>query len=145
MAKNESKLEKKLSHGRPRVVHGACSYIVHGQLPEHRVYLRRFLTHARESLIADMGGEESMSMAQLILTDRVISKLAICRLVEEYAKEQGVFRSGELQAVLKQNYLSYTNSMRLDLMALGIDNRAEDRILSPLELAREIDREDSEG
>ncbi len=145
MAKNERILEKKLPRGRPRTVHGACSYIVHGRLPEHRVYLRRFLTHARESLIADMGGEENMSMAQLILTDRVVSKLAICRLIEEHAKEQGVFRSGELQAVLKQNYLAYSNSLRLDLMALGLDNKEADQVLSPLELAREIDRQDSEG
>jgi hypothetical protein len=66
MAKNEAKLEKKLPQGRPRTVHGACSYIVHGRLPEYRVYLRRFLTHARASLIADLGGEENMSMAQVI-------------------------------------------------------------------------------
>jgi hypothetical protein len=63
MIKNESKLEKRLPHGRPRLTHGAVSYIVHGKLPEHRAYLRRFLTSARENLIADFGGEENMSTA----------------------------------------------------------------------------------
>lgn len=142
--KSEGKLDKKLPKGRPRTVHGAVSYIVHGKLPEHRAYLRRFLTTAREGLIADHGGEENMSTAQLILVDRVISKLAISRLIEEYVKESGIFNDGKLQGVLKENYLAYSNSLRLDLQALGLNEQASDRVLSPLELAKKIDRDESE-
>jgi hypothetical protein len=30
-------------------------------------------------------------------------------------------------------------------MALGLDNKEADQVLNPLELAREIDKQDSEG
>ncbi len=141
MAKNESKLEKKLPHGRPRVTHGAVSFITHGRLPEHRVYLRRFLTSARENLLQDFGGEENMSTAQLILVDRVISKLAICRLIEEHVKDTAVMSGQNLAPALKQSYLAYCNSLRLDLQALGLNHKAEVNMLSPLEYIKQYDEQ----
>ena len=37
----------------------------------------------------------------------------------------------ELSPPLKKNYLSWANSLRLDLQALGLDKRASDEILDP--------------
>jgi hypothetical protein len=45
----------------------------------------------------------------------------------------------ELSPPLQKNYLGWANSLRLDLLALGIDKKNAERILSPLEIAAQID------
>jgi len=117
-----------------------------GVLPERRGYLTAYLTEVREGLIRDLGPlEEDLSMAQAVLIDRVISKLSILRCVEEHVREKGVFtKAGELDSVLSKSYLAWANSIRLDLQALGINKRAGEKFMSPLELAEQIDREQAE-
>jgi hypothetical protein len=117
-----------------------------GELPERRAYLRAYLTEVREGLVNDLGPlEEDLTTAQAVLIDRVISKLSILRCVEEHVREKGVFtKAGELGPVLSKSYLAWANSIRLDLQALGINTRAGERILGPLEIAAEIDREQAE-
>jgi len=46
-----------------------------------------------------------------------------------------------LAPCLKASYLAYNNSIRLDLQALGLEKRMEDRVLTPLEIAEEFDKE----
>lgn len=120
-----NKLEQKLPHGRQRTVHGGYSFLTSGRLPEHRVYLRRYLTNCREGLIADHGGESNLSTAQALLIDRVISKLGCIRCVEEHIRENSVMVGEELAPSLKASYLAFNNSVRLDLMALGIGKKLE--------------------
>ena len=45
----------------------------------------------------------------------------------------------DLAPPLGHSYLAWSNSIRLDLQALGVDKRAEARVLGPLEIAAEID------
>jgi hypothetical protein len=118
-----------------------------GKLPERRAYLRAYLTEAREGLVNDLGPTEAdLTAAQVVLIDRVISKLSIIRCIEEHVREKGVFtQSGELDSVLSKSYLAWANSIRLDLQALGIDKRAGERVMSPLEVAAEIDRAKAGG
>jgi len=132
--------------GGPRGTHGGYSYLVSGRLPEHRLEVERYLTAAREGLIADLAGtEERMTTAQLILIGRVIGKLGVLRCIEEYIRERSIFeaegKGPELAPCLGRSYLGYSNSLRLDLQALGLAARAEERVLGPLEIAAEIDRE----
>lgn len=114
-----------------------------GELPERRTYLRAYLTEVREGLVKDLGPlEADLTAAQVVLIDRTISKLSIIRCIEEHVRERGVFtKAGELDSVLSKSYLAWANSIRLDLQALGIDRKAGEKILSPLEIAAEIDRE----
>ena len=116
-----------------------------GELPERRAYLRAYLTEVREGLVNDLGPlEEDLTTAQAVLIDRVISKLSILRCVEEHVREKGVFtKAGELGPVLSKSYLAWANSIRLDLQALGINTRAGERTLGPLEIAAEIDAENA--
>ena len=108
--------------GRP-ARHGAYSLIVKaGGAPEHRAYLRAFLAEAREGLLADLG--PTPSMAQRIILDRAISKVAVLRIFEEHSAENGVFIDGQLSPVLGKNYLAYSNSLRLDLEALGLERKS---------------------
>ncbi len=114
-----------------------------GELPERRAYLRAYLTEVREGLVNNLGPlEADLATAQVVLIDRVISKLSIIRCIEEHVREKGVFtKAGELDSVLSKSYLAWANSIRLDLQALGLDKKAGEKILSPLEVAAEIDRE----
>jgi hypothetical protein len=51
-----------------------------GVLPERRAYLREYLTQTREGLVNNLGPfEEDLTAAQVVLIDRVISKISILR------------------------------------------------------------------
>ena len=138
---SKSKLTIKLKRGGQKVKHGGYSFLVKGELPENRKHVLRYLTAARENLIRDLGPtEEDLTTAQIIIIDRIVSKLGIIRCVEEYIRENSVMVGANLAPSLRASYLAYNNSVRLDLRELGIDKRMEDRVLTPLEIAEEFDR-----
>ena len=113
-----------------------------GEFPEYRQHIKKYLTAIREGLIRERGPEEKdLSVAQLILIDRLISLLGIIRLIEEKAKEDGVFSGRNLTASLRTSYIAYNNTVRLTLEKLGIDKRMGGQVLTPLEIAEEFDKE----
>ena len=128
--------------GRPPK-HGGFSLMVRaGEIPERVTHIRAYLTWIREGLIRDVAGEEAnLTAAQVVLIDRAISILGVIRTVEESLAEVGIMKAGVLAGVLQDNYLAYCNSLRLILRELGIDKKAGEKILSPLEIAAEIDKE----
>jgi hypothetical protein len=140
MNDKQAKDKRKGKPGRPPS-HGGYSFIIRaGELPERRTYIRAYLQAARDGLIEDLGPrEEDLTTAQRVLVDRAISKLSVVRCIEEHVKEEGVFRGRELSPVMGKNYITYCESIRRDLEALGISKRAGERVLSPLEIAAEID------
>lgn len=127
MSENKAKTKKKSRRGRPPK-HGGFSIITaKGELPENRKYIRKYLTAARENLIKDLGPtEKDLTAAQIIIIYRVVTKLGIIRCIEEHIRENSVMEGNELAPALKASYLAYNNSIRLDLMALGIDKRQAD-------------------
>lgn len=127
--------------GRPPV-HGGYSLMRKGETPQNRRYVRAYLIDAREGLIKDLGPTEAdLSMAQLVLVDRVVTKLGIIRLIEEHVKDNGVFIKGLLNPALSDSYLSYSNSVRLCLQALGINTRKGN---APLNLGKYIELKDAD-
>ena len=128
--------------GRPPI-HGAYSLMVRaGELPKRRTVLRAYLGHVRQGLIADLGPrEEDLTTAQAVLVDRVVSLLSIVRCIEEHTRETGVFKGRELAPVLAKCYCTYSAELRRVLETLGIRGTAAERVLTPLEIAAEIDRE----
>jgi hypothetical protein len=132
--------------GRIKESHGGYSFIVKGVLPEHRRYLLSYLIAARENIITDHGGQDRMSAAQIIILDRAIGKLGVCRLMEEFARENGIMSSGELIPCLKKNYLAFSNSLRRDLEVLkelGMDQ--VEPVCSIQEIIREFDDQKGSG
>jgi len=110
--------------GRP-AIHAGYAYLVKANeaIP---------LTAARENLIQDLGPtEQDLTAAQIILIDRVITKLGIVRCIEEHIRETSVMQGHNLAPSLRQSYLAYNNSIRLDLQSLGINKRAES-IIDPI-------------
>jgi len=127
--KSKSKLTTKLKRGGQKVKHGGFSFLVKGELPKNRKHVLKYLTAARENLIKDLGPtEEDLTAAQIILIDRVITKIGITRCIEEYIRENTVMTGSRLSPSLRKSYLTYNNSIRLDLQALGIDKRAAESI-----------------
>ena len=123
MKGKSEKMRRKSGRGRPPK-HGGYSLLIRGELPENRKHIKEYLTAARENLIKDLGPTEGdLTAAQLIIIDRVISKLGIVRCIEEYIKENTVIVGRDLAPSLKASYLAYNNSIRLDLQALGIDKK----------------------
>lgn len=137
----KSKSIVRLRPGRP-CSHGGWTYLTTGKLPEHRREVSRYLTAARESLIRDLGPKEiDLSAGQRILIDRIITKLGVIRCMEEHIRERSVMTGNNLAPCLKASYLAYNNSVRLDLTALGIDKRAEAKILDLTEYVQAKDSE----
>jgi len=114
-----------------RIKHGGYSFLSQGKLPADRAYIERYLTACRQGLIDDLGGDQSLSTAQAILIDRIISKLGISRCIEEFTRENSVMVGQELAPALKASYLAYSNSIRLDLITLGIDQNETGKEISP--------------
>ncbi len=119
-------------HPERRRTHGGYSYLTRGELPEDRNFIERYLTGVRQGLIRDLAeSEEDLSTAQLILIDRIISKLGCVRCIEEFARTNGVIKGNRLTPSLAGNYLAYSNSIRLDLVVLGIERS---KIKEPLDI-----------
>lgn len=126
MSKKKSKMTTALASGRKRT-HGGFAYLTSGKLPEHRKYVEQYLTAARMNLIADLGPtEEDLTTAQIILIDRIVTKLGVIRCIEEHTREKTVMTGNLLAPALRASYLAYNNSVRLDLQALGINIKKAD-------------------
>jgi hypothetical protein len=135
------KTKAKKHTGRPPR-HGGYSIMIRmGELPERRAYLRGYLTRVREGLIRDMGpAEEDLTTAERVVLDRAVSTLSVIRCIEEFIRERGVFQGEELNPVLAKSYVTYVESLKRSLQALGMNRRAADKVLLPLQIAAEIDR-----
>lgn len=114
--------------GRPIVRHGAYSYMTRLSLPDHRAYLRPYLSTVREGLIHDLGPkEEDLTTAQKLIIDRCVGQVGVIRLIEEHCREEGILQGGIrgrlLAPILAKNYGAFVNSLRLNLQALGIAHK----------------------
>jgi hypothetical protein len=95
----------------------------------------------REALVRDIAGEPgNLTAAQVILIDKTMNLYQITLCLEAYIRREGPFRGKKLDPILGENYIAYANAIRLNLRELGIKTKAKDRLLSPLEIAAEIDR-----
>ncbi len=123
-------LTVRLKPGR-KIKHGGYSFLSKGKLPQDRAYIERYLTACRQGLIDDLGGDRNLSTAQAILIDRIISKLGCVRCIEEHTLENSVMVGQELAPALKSSYLAFSNSIRLDLQALGIGSNDKGKEITP--------------
>lgn len=143
----ESNLSVKFKRGGRRPSsHGGYSFLVKGDLPEDRSHILKYLMAVREGLTRDLQDSgKGLTTAQIILIDRITTKLGVVRCMEEHVREHSVFKGDELAPCLRASYLAYLNSVRLDLQALGID-RKSDVFLAPFEIvANEVKEADKEG
>ena len=123
--------------GRP-IIHGGYSVRPPRELISGRggKRLRLYVNRIRGQIAEDLGGEDRMTGGQLLVLDRVTSKLLLIRLIELYITEAGPWeKPGTLRPVLAGPYLAFSRSLLDDLRLLGIERReAEERYLKPWEL-----------
>ena len=114
--------KKKKKIGRPKK-HGAYSIMKSENLPpKDLTRIREYVESAREGLIEDIAGtEDKLSTGQAILIDRTINLLSVTRMIENHASKTGTFKGNRLTPSLQQSYLSYNNTIRLNLKVLGIE------------------------
>jgi hypothetical protein len=104
--------------------------------------VRRQVEALREALVRDLAGEPgNLTAAQVILIDKTMNLYQITLCLEAYIRREGPFRGKKLDPVLGQHYVTYVNTIRLNLRELGISRKAGEQVLTPLELAAVIDRE----
>ena len=137
--------------GRP-IKHGGYSLAIRDQVLKENPRVTRYLVDTRAGLVKDVAGsEDALSEQQRVMIDRIISKLAICRLIELYVEKHGAFPQMkvrgktiikmELHACLGVNYLAFSNAIDRALVALGLNRKQTESVLTPLEIAAEIDAE----
>ena len=142
----QSRLTTKFKKGKPpqHISHGGYSFLASSKLPERRKHVLKYLTAARDGLVMDLGPtEEDLTTAQIILIDRITVKLGVLRCIEEHIRETAVMAGDRLAASLRESYLAYNNSIRISLVALGLDKKAGDHVRTPLEIAQQVDKENA--
>jgi len=105
------------------IVHAA--YAKRSKLPTR---VKREVRFVKSALVEEVAGTpDRLTASQIILIDRIIFKFAACRCVEEYAKANGFLDDkGNMRPILDRNFISWSNSMRLDLTALNSQRKPED-------------------
>ena len=132
-----SKIKKSGSQG--KITHGAYSWLQTGRInPSIRGYkkLQRYLEDIERSLIDDLGGPEKLIAAKEILIKATIETYGVLFLASMYCKREGILRPDkmkrgiiELQPVLGHQFIAFMNTIRQNLLALGIDQRKADEAL----------------
>jgi hypothetical protein len=101
-----------------------------GEVPERMTKVRAYLSGVRAGLVRDVAGlEEDLTTAQRVLIDRAISLLGVLRTIEESLSEKGIMQGSGLAPILRENYISYNNTLRLTLASLGINKREGDKVI----------------
>ena len=140
--KSKSRMTAKLKSGGQTLTHGGYSFLMKGKLPENRRYVLRYLTAVREGLIRDLGPtEDDLTTAQIILIDRIVTKLGVVRCIEEHVREKSVMIGDNLAPALGHNYLGYINSIQRGLDKLGIHKKKVDETLDVQGYIKQFDED----
>ena len=135
--------------GRP-TKHGADALIYRDEIIKQYPELVSYTRDCRDGLERDLApeGADSLPMAKQIILDRLTAKLQTAGLLDIYLGKHGILRLDRLdQRVLEtepavQVWLQVNHAILRDLLALGLERRElGPRVLSPLEIAAEIDAE----
>lgn len=116
-----------------------------GRLPKRHRKLQRLLDSFYEGWVSDLGGEENLTASKRAILWTARGCLAVFALGLEHIKENGLVNAqGDVQAAAKI-IGSYANSLRLNLMAVGLE-RVPRNVTKTLEarLAEIAESEESE-
>ncbi|MGD0950040.1 MAG: hypothetical protein ABSA52_21765 [Candidatus Binatia bacterium] len=82
----------------------------------------KLLKMRADELADDAGGWPNLSNRECVLVQRTAALILLCETIEGHVFSQTTpfTDSGELLAVLSKNYIAYSNTVRLNLLALGL-------------------------
>jgi len=128
--------------------HGTYPWLQRGEIkPSVRGFkqLRKHVRDVKMALIDDQGGMENMSAAKEILMNATIEAYGFILIAAAYCKDAGVIRPDlakkdiiELQPVLGTQYLAFTNTIRQNLLALGLDKKRSEKVIKIEEIKMEF-------
>ena len=103
--------------------HGMYSVHMRERFSDARTSEGRQLKAILKELVEDIGGQGGISAGQRMIIDtsirpKLITLLCIADWVDRQKQESIIDEKGELAKCLSTNYLAFTNSLRLDLVAL---------------------------
>ena len=124
---SQKKVPNKGGHPPKHAGRQLARFIANQQL-DARTGVARLLKEARQGLIEDAGGAANLTNRELFLVDRTAALLVIVGSIENYVfkKKSLVGEDGELIPVLRKGYLSYQNTLRLNLESLGLKPQKPD-------------------
>jgi len=141
MSKNDKNKKK------TKAKHGIYFWLKMGRVnPSIRGYkkLQRYLEDMERDLIDLQGGPEKLTAAKEILIKATIEAYGVLLLASIYCKRDGILRPDllkkgivELQPVLGRQFLAFLNTLRQNLLALGLDKKEADEVFDLQEYARE--------
>ena len=145
----DSKTGKFLQGNKSAVKHGGHSFLITGQVPSVRGArkLKQELSRIRKELetsIPDLDVKKSLLIKQIVQAEGFAS------LFEMYCKKMGIIepRSAKRGALNFQPgfkvYLSFLAAQKNALLALGLDEKRAEQILSPYELIQKEEKEKKE-
>jgi len=131
---------KKKRPGLFPVTHGVYTWLRTGKVnPSVRGHrrLQRYLKDLRRDLIEQLGGPEAITPAQEALIESTIQALGVQLLAGAYCQRFSILRPDlarrgilEFQPVLGKSLLAYINTVRQNLIALGLERRKADEVLN---------------
>ncbi len=117
--------------------------------------IERLLSEFRAGVVEELGGEDRITAAQSVLIEATLRGYGVILLADLYVGKVGIFREDkaaegvlELQPVLGQSFLAYTNNIRLNLAALfpgGLSQRIEEGLTLAAVLKENAERKEKEA
>lgn len=148
MSKKTQKGQKKRKSG---VKHGIHFWLGEGRInPSIRGYkkLQKYLEDMESELIDLQGGREKLTAAQEILIKGTIEAYGVILLASMHCKKEGILRPDkaekgiiELQPVLGQQFLAFLNTVRQNLLALGLEKKKTNDVLDVYSYIEKRDQE----
>jgi len=124
-----------------QVTSGIYSWLKTGKVnPSIRGFrkVQKYLREIEEDLVNDLGGKENLTAAREILVKSTIEAYGVLLLSMAYCRRYTIFRPDkfkegvlELQPVLGHQTLAFLNTLRQNLVALGLDRKKADDALDP--------------
>ena len=130
--KNEA-LSKSMKGNSNAIRHGAFMKLQKANL-DGRSRLVKYITALKDAMIQDLGG--NITVAQEIIIDRVKFKVA-----NAYMKELSVMKG---EGEMDEFYLRLANSIRADLMALGLERQDRDYVTPLKQYIAQKDKKDTQ-
>jgi hypothetical protein len=133
---------------------GVVPWIRDGTLPKGRGSwrLKKFVRDLEKRLFDSLGGLENCTPQQEILARTTIRALGVLLLAERFIEKHGPLRKDlfdkgilDLQPVLGKSYIAYMNTIRQNLLALGLERRELESEMSLADVIREHDEKKAEA
>ena len=133
---------------------GVVPWVRDGTLPKGRGSwrLKKFIRDLERNLFDSLGGLENITPQREILARTTIRAVGVLLLAERYIEKHGPLRKDllnkgilELQPVLGKSYIAFVNTIRQNLLALGLDRVKAEEVMSLADVIEEFDEKKAEA